>query len=127
MEINGDEVLRAASGRATLDSELLGVLNDLVDDDGETLRDLVEAFVEDGPDRLREIRKGIDERDPGLVRRAAHTLKSNGLTFGAVDFADACRRLEDAAREGALDDETLATRVEVEWQRALPAIQELAG
>ena len=127
MEVNREELPRAASGRATLDSELLGALNHLVGDDAETLRNVVQAFVEDGPDRLREIRKGIDERDPGLVRRAAHTLKSNGLTFGAVDLAGACRELEDAAREGALDDETLATRVEVEWHRALPAIQELAG
>ena len=57
--------MRAAPGRATLDPGLLAALNDLLGDDAETLREVVEAFVEDGPDRLREIRKGNDEATPG--------------------------------------------------------------
>jgi HPt (histidine-containing phosphotransfer) domain-containing protein len=38
-----------------------------------------------------------------MVRRVAHTLKSNAATFGAMVLSDACRALEVVAREGRLD------------------------
>lgn len=126
MGTNGEDTVRAAPSRATLDPGMLAALNDLLGNDAETLRDVVTAFVEDGPDRLREIRDGNDRGDHALVRRAAHTLKSSGLTFGAVDLAAASRALEDAAHDG-LEDETLVARVEAEWQRVLPAIRELGA
>lgn len=117
-----------ATRRPVLDAEILESLWSLVGDDSDALRDVVTAFVEDGPERIREIRAGILGQDHELVRRAAHTLKSNGLTFGAVDLAAACRALEELARGGRLDGaSTIASRIDAEWQRALPAIEELAG
>ena len=40
---------------------------------------------------------------PREVRRAAHTLKSNGATLGATEFAELCRELEQQAKDGRLD------------------------
>lgn len=34
------------------------------------------------------------------AKRAAHTLKSIALAFGAENLADLCRRLEDAIKQG---------------------------
>ena len=74
-----------------LDPHALAALADLVGDDPEAITEIVEAFLEDAPDRLAEIRTGLAGDDLELVRRAAHTLKANGLTFGALEFATACR------------------------------------
>lgn len=50
------------------------------------------------------------------MRRAAHTLKSNGATFGATRFSELCRELEEQARGGDLTAApALATRIEEEY------------
>ena len=67
-----------------LDPHAIDVLSDLVGSDPEAITEIVEAFLEDAPDRLAEIRTGLASGDAELVRRAAHTLKANGLTFGSA-------------------------------------------
>ena len=93
--------VREGNQRA-LDPAALDALRELTGDDSDVLQEIVVAFLEDAPLRLEEIGRGIDEGDAKLVRRAAHTLKSNALTFGALTLADACRRLEEAAKDEAL-------------------------
>ena len=39
---------------------------------------------------------------PGL-RRAAHTLKSNARTFGAMTLGEVCQAIEESAARGELD------------------------
>ena len=60
------------------------------------------------------------------LRRAAHTLKSNGETFGAGDFAALCRELEE--RPGAVswtDATELVERIEREYVRLQEALAAL--
>ena len=109
-----------------LDPHALAALADLVGDDPEAITEIVEAFLEDAPDRLAEIRTGLAGEDLELVRRAAHTLKANGLTFGALEFATASAELERTAKLGELGPATtLATEVERTWAAARPAIEAL--
>ena len=50
------------------------------------------------------------------MRRAAHTLKSNGATFGATRFSELCRELELQAQAGDLTGASeLAGRIETEY------------
>jgi HPt (histidine-containing phosphotransfer) domain-containing protein len=63
--------------------------------------------------------------DADEVRRAAHTLKSNGATFGATTFSELCRELEMLAKTGDLAGAPdLTARIEDEY--ALVA-EELRG
>jgi HPt (histidine-containing phosphotransfer) domain-containing protein len=121
----GDELATAA----VLDPAAIRSLGDLTGDDQSLIAELVGAFLEDAPERLAEIRTGLGASDEALVGRAAHTLKANALTFGALDFAAACRDLEETARAGGgLDEgEELATLIEAEWVRARPSIADLAS
>jgi HPt (histidine-containing phosphotransfer) domain-containing protein len=51
-----------------------------------------------------------------LAGRAAHTLKSNSGTFGAVELVSLCRRLEVAARANDLAGSAdLLDAVDVQW------------
>jgi HPt (histidine-containing phosphotransfer) domain-containing protein len=77
-----------------LDPKAGRALEELLGGDREALADLVDGFVDEAPARLAELRRGADPGDPALAGLAAHTLKSNGLTFGAVELASLCRRLE---------------------------------
>lgn len=101
----------------SLDPGAVRALYELLGRDQEALAELVDAFVDEAPIRLGEIREGAEHRDAPLAGRAAHTLKSNGLTFGAVEFASLCRRLEIAAGEdGLAGSHDLIEQLERQWR-----------
>jgi HPt (histidine-containing phosphotransfer) domain-containing protein len=99
-----------AEGEPRLDPAALEGLRDLGGD--EFVSDLVETFLTDAPPLLAALH-GSDVEE---VRRAAHTLKSNGATFGATRLSELCRELELLARSGDLSGaDELAARVEAEY------------
>ena len=56
--------------------------------------ELVDTFAEEAPQMLAEIRAAHAEAAAERFRRAAHSLKSNSGTFGAVKLAEMARALE---------------------------------
>ncbi len=56
--------------------------------------ELVGTFLEEAPGMLNDLRASLAANDAATFRRAAHTLKSNGNTFGALAFAGQARALE---------------------------------
>ena len=56
--------------------------------------ELVDTFLAEAPAMLSDLRSAFDDGDAERFRRAAHSLKSNGNTFGATAFADLARKLE---------------------------------
>ncbi|HEY0956207.1 MAG TPA: Hpt domain-containing protein [Roseateles sp.] len=67
----------------------------LVDSAGaDFMPELIDSFLEDAPQGLAALRAATAAGDAVAFRREAHSLKSNGVTFGAQAFADAARELE---------------------------------
>ena len=58
--------------------------------------ELVDSFLEDAPQGLAALHAAVATGDAVAFRRHAHSLKSNGATFGAMAFAEAARALEHA-------------------------------
>lgn len=56
--------------------------------------ELVDSFLEDAPQMLDELRQALLGGNAVGFRRAAHSLKSNALTFGAMDLSVLARELE---------------------------------
>ena len=86
--------------------------------------ELVATFLEEAPPMLADLRDAAATRDAGRFRRAAHSLKSNGNTFGALRFGAMARTLEleglDAAGPQALD------ALDAEYARAAAALKALS-
>jgi len=83
--------------------------------DPEFVGELIDEFLRDGPELVEGVARGLAEGDEELVRRSAHTLKSNASTFGALVLAALCRDLESRAKDGDLDgaaDDAAAIREE---------------
>ena len=59
----------------------------------EFVRELVDTFLSEAPSMFRDLREGL-AGDPDRFRRAAHSLKSNGNTFGALVLGRLARDLE---------------------------------
>ncbi|MFC9582000.1 response regulator [Streptomyces yangpuensis] len=94
--------------------------------DADFVAALVRAFLEDAPPLVEAIREVGPAADTGRVRRAAHTLRSNALTFGAPALASLCADLEAQARDGALEYvEPVVSRIEAEYGRVEVALQKL--
>ena len=60
----------------------------------EFVTELVDTFLEEAPGLLAELRAARAGGDAERFRRAAHSLKSNGNTFGAGQLAARARELE---------------------------------
>jgi len=93
---NGD----SSGAGAKLDAGALQNLRELGGDD--FLAEVVDAFLADAPALIATLRSSFDQLDVDELRRAAHTLKSNGATLGAGEFAELCRSVEQRAKEGHL-------------------------
>lgn len=118
----------AVDSGAALDEASLETLGELVGNDPELLGSLVEVFLDEAPVRLAELSSGLETGDAILLGRAAHTLKSNAMTFGALRLADLSQRLETIAREGDLSGaRALLERVELEWNLVEPLLENLCG
>jgi CheY-like chemotaxis protein len=108
---------------AAFDAGALESLRELGGD--EFLSEVIDAFLTDAPALLEQLRpyEGMDTEE---LRRAAHTLKSNGATLGAEEFSNLCRELEQRAKSGRLDDASeLVTRIEREYEPLLQALTAL--
>ncbi len=108
-----------------LDDDALQNLRDLGGED--FLGEVIDAFLADAPTLLATLRSSLDEGNTEELRRAAHTLKSNGATLGAKGFAELCRTLEQRAKAGELDDAVeLVGQIEAEYrplEEALAALR----
>ena len=60
----------------------------------EFVTELVDTFLGDAPSILGELRSAFAARDADRFRRAAHSLKSNGNTFGALTLGAMAKELE---------------------------------
>jgi HPt (histidine-containing phosphotransfer) domain-containing protein len=108
----------------TLAEAALEKLRELGGDD--FLDELINTFLADAPSLLAILRRALEQDDSDEVRRAAHTLKSNGATFGAEDFSELCRELEARAKDGRLAGaDELVDRIDGDYARLQEALAAL--
>jgi CheY-like chemotaxis protein/HPt (histidine-containing phosphotransfer) domain-containing protein len=87
-----------------LDPAALGILAANIYGDPEMLAALLEVFFEEAPKLVANLNQSLGRDDAPGVQLAAHSLKSNGQTFGATTLVQLCRELEAAAKAGNLDN-----------------------
>jgi PAS domain S-box-containing protein len=113
---NGDAGTSSDAGSgAVLDASALDSLRELGGDD--FVAEVLDTFLTEAPGLVATLRTALDANDADELRRAAHSLKSNGATFGANTFAELCRELEQRAKSGELDGAAeLIDRIEREYE-----------
>ena len=72
--------------------------------------ELLDTFLEEAPGMLAELRSAGSEGQSERYRRAAHSLKSNANTFGAIRLATLAREIElkELSVDPSTDDADLA-------------------
>ncbi len=97
----GEESVTTVINFAVLD-ELITMLGNDVD----FASGLINDFLEDGAELLKNIRGAYEGGNAAELERAAHTLKSSSATFGANDAAQLCKQLESIGKQAKMDDMT---------------------
>jgi len=90
------------------------------------LDELLPTFVEDSRELVGTMRRALGAKDADSFRRAAHSLKSNAASFGAMTLSTLAKDLEALAKSGSLDG--AASRVERladECERVVRALREV--
>ena len=87
--------------------------------------ELIDTFLEDGPKLIADLKNAHASKDADSFRRAAHSLKSNAATFGALKLSDLAKELEDLARAGSLDIGDRMGSLEAAYCEAAGALKEL--
>jgi HPt (histidine-containing phosphotransfer) domain-containing protein len=89
----------------------------------EFVSELVGTFLEEAPQMLAELRAAMADASADRFRRAAHSIKSNANTFGALRLGEMARQLELA---GLPADAAPLDALQAEYQRVAAALQDLA-
>ena len=58
------------------------------------INELIDAFLEDGPNMLNNMEIALEAKDVETFRRNAHSLKTNANTFGALELGVQAKELE---------------------------------
>jgi len=79
-------------------------LDDLIaTTDAAFIEELLGAFLDDSPQLIATLRQALAEDNAETFRRAAHSLKSNSASFGAVNLSALAKELEMTGKTGRLD------------------------
>ena len=92
----------------------------------EFVRELVDTFFVEAPLMLASLDRALAERNAADFRRAAHSLKSNSNTFGALGLGALARELELSGLDPVLaaNGSQLAA-LRLEYARVAAALTEL--
>ncbi len=115
---------REAAGEGPLDQEAVRQLVESLDRG--FVVDLIEAFREDSPTLMTDLHDSLTDHDAATFRRAAHTLKSHGNTFGFRRLVPLCQAAEDLGASGSVDSAgPLVAQLESEYLKARQALETL--
>jgi HPt (histidine-containing phosphotransfer) domain-containing protein len=90
--------------------------------------ELVDTFCEEAPQMLAQLRAALAAGQADAFRRAAHSLKSNSQTFGAVTLGTMARELE--LQGIGADPATTLQRIDAldaQFERTAVALRERCG
>lgn len=111
-----------------LDRDAIDRLFETVGSDPESLTEMIESFLEEGPVLVRLMAEAAAEGDFVVMRRNAHSLKSNARDFGAAALGGLCAALEEELRQGQepADAAQRAAVIAAEWRGVESALRALA-
>ncbi|MEM8642285.1 MAG: response regulator [Cyanobacteria bacterium P01_G01_bin.54] len=90
----------------------------------ELLRDLFDAYLQDGIELMEQLQAAIANQDPKQLQHTAHTLKSSSASLGANEFAKLCQTLETLGRQGRTDvDAESLPELQRQFEQVKQAIQ----
>ncbi|OUD13855.1 response regulator [Thioflexithrix psekupsensis] len=111
-----------------LQNQVKQALEDLLGDDEELMRELLETYLSSSAPLLKEIIQAELVQDAERLERAAHSLKSSSASLGAIFLADCCKQLEQSGRQRDLVGiAPLVQQLQLEYQHLTQILHATLG
>jgi HPt (histidine-containing phosphotransfer) domain-containing protein len=102
-------------------------LLDSLGGDADFLTEMLETYFEDSPRQIAAMEAALAVGDADGLRRAAHSVKSNSATFGALAFSARSKEIEILAKQGDLRGaEPGVAALAAEYPRVEQALKEMS-
>ena len=125
-DAGGADASAADTAADELGATLRESLEKLTGGDKEFMAEIIDTFLEDAPDLVANMRKGVDQGNAADLRLAAHSLKSNSADFGAETLRELCKQAELLGKMGELDGaDNLVSRAASEYAAVETALKTL--
>ncbi|PCI36720.1 MAG: hypothetical protein COB53_08625 [Elusimicrobia bacterium] len=111
---------------SVLDEKTVWALRGIDDGGGDVLRQLVETFLRDAPEKMAGIRVGI-QVGGSKHYQLVHTLKGSSYSLGARLLGDACAALERDINAGGRDAKRLGAELDGAFAAGCAALKRVAG
>lgn len=117
------------SDNPPLDLQVIDALRALSPDSGaDFLRELVEIYLQDTPERLTELDQALVRQDAAVVTRAAHSIKGSSSNFGAKRLAQIAHEIEALGKLSNLTAAAAAVAgLKAEYARVAQALTQIAA
>jgi len=103
-EAEADDMEPEMTSEKAVDPKVLESLRELGgDDDPGLFMELIQIFLEDTPQRMRQIEEALAEDDATALGAAAHALKSSCANLGALKLSELFREIEFAGKESDIE------------------------
>jgi signal transduction histidine kinase/DNA-binding response OmpR family regulator/HPt (histidine-containing phosphotransfer) domain-containing protein len=115
----------AANFKLSMDWSRLEQFKEFDDDHLTMTREVIELFVADIPQRLRDLDSALAAQDAAALARAAHALKGAAGNVGALSVSDRCAILETQAKQGSapIDAGAQIAAIHIAGQATVKALQ----
>jgi len=109
-----------------IDPQAIEELRAMNPGDDSFLRELIQIFLEDSPQRIAEIELCLEEGDALRLTRAAHSLKGSSSNFGAAPLRAISEKIERLGRDGKLGEVPAdLPELKLEFDRVKAALEAL--
>lgn len=109
---------------ATINQDMLDNLCELIGGEKSELIELIETFLEESSEIVKEMQQCITGKDLDTLRRSAHSMKSSSQDFGAVELSKLNAALESQCKHGWPDNAKQQTdEIAVKFTQAKAELQ----
>ncbi|MGK7944974.1 MAG: response regulator [Microcystaceae cyanobacterium] len=100
------------------------VKENLCGEDLELLIEMVECYYQESDKQINRLISAFEEKDAMELNRAAHSLKSNSASLGAMELSDKCEQLETLTKAGEMTVTTdSVSAIQHSYQRVKVALK----
>ena len=109
-----------------VDQSVIRRLKEMAPDDPNFLKEVIEMFLEQAPEIIRDMEESYKKKAFELMGAAAHKLKGSSLNMGAKKLAEVCRELEIRGRSNdGSDGDTMIASAKMLFEKTSVELKKL--
>jgi CheY-like chemotaxis protein/HPt (histidine-containing phosphotransfer) domain-containing protein len=111
--------------QSVIDQNVLDNIRALQEEGKEDLLNkIITIFLNDSPERLKELRKAVNTGDAPSINRIAHTIKSSCANLGAMKISSLFKAMEALGRKNSIEQAPeLLSQIEIEFKAVEAALR----